>query len=610
MSSIGRLAFASVCLAVFAPAFAQTEAAKYKKIEYMIPMRDGRKLYTAVYVPSNRPGKHPILMERTPYSSGPYGPEGRRGFSGSRKLQDDGFIFAFQDVRGKYMSEGEFVNVRPQLANPLKPTDVDESTDTWDTVEYLIKNVPDNNQNVGIRGISYPGGYAALAGINSHPNLKCISPQAPTADWFIGDDFHHNGAFFLQDAFSFMGGFGQYRPAPSPNGMRGPSFDMKGDAYKFFLELGPLSNVNKDYFKDTVQFWNDMMRHGTYDEFWQSRSIPNNMKNVKCAVLSVGGLFDAEDCWGPQYVYRATEKLNPKTPNFICLGPWSHGQWMGVSRSLGDIDFGADQSAVFKEKIEYPFLRKYLMGDKVNIPEAQIFNTGANVWRTFPAWPPKGMTPVKFQFGASGKISLNSPVDNGKVIYTNDPANPTPYQGGVNNRRTSTYMLDDQRFASARNDVVTFQTEPLQGDLTIAGPVTANLQVAMTGTDADFVVKVIDVLPEGHPDFNGKKMAEYQMLVRGEVMRGKFRDSWQNPSPFLPNRRTLVRYTLPDVLHTFKKGHRVMIQVQSSWFPLVDRNTNQFQDIYAAKAEDFIKNDITVFFGNGQESFVEAGTLK
>lgn len=586
----------------------------YRKIEYMIPMRDGRKLYTSVYVPRNKPGNHPILMQRTPYSAGPYGPEAYRGsLGGSQKMKDSGFIYAYQDVRGKFMSEGDFVNTRPQLREYRGPHDIDESTDTYDTIDYLVKNVPGNNGRVGLWGISYPGGYAALGAINSHPALKAASPQAPTADWFIGDDFHHLGAFFLFDVFRFYGGgFGAPRPEPAPRNGPGIQYNMNGDAYKFFLEQGTLAQITEKYFKGRTQFWMDAMRHGTYDEFWQNRSIPRSMTGVKCAVLTVGGWFDAEDCWGPPNVYRATEKQNPGITNQLVMGPWFHGMWAGRASGqiFADQDFGSNTSQYYMEQIEWPFFAQHLLGQGKYTPEAQVFESGANKWRTFSSWPPKGLVKSKLSLADAGALVVGEATGKtGMEAYVSDPANPVPHEGGTIASRTREYMIRDQRFASERDDVLTFTSPELKENVTIAGPIRAKLKVRMTGTDADFVVKVIDVLPSGFKGAQGKDLSGYQMLVRGEILRGKFRNSLSNPSPFRPGRWEDVEYELPDMFHTFLPGHKIMVQVQSSWFPLADRNPNQFTDIYSAGPEMFIKNNIEIMTGPNQ-SHVEFGRLK
>lgn len=587
---------------------------QYDKLEMMIPMRDGVKLYTAVYVPKDRSGKYPMMMQRTPYSAGPYGTaQYRGGFPGSVNFRKNNYIFVFQDVRGKYLSEGDFVNVRPQILNK-GPKDCDESTDTYDTVQYLIDNVPANNGRVGVWGISYPGFYAGAAAIDSHPALKAASPQAPVSDWWIGDDFHHLGAFFLQDAFSFMGGFGQPRPTPTTTPKRGPAYDLAGDAYKFFLDLGPLPNVNAKYFKGEVEFWNQMMAHGDYDDFWKARSLPPHMTGVKSAVLVVGGLFDAEDLWGAWNLYGYTNRLNPKAKVNIVMGPWPHGGWAGGTGSrFGDIDMAGEPSAWYRENIEWPFFDAYLRGDgKIDLPEATVYDVGQGKFLTFDQWPPRDIAPGALYFREDKKLDSNAPEGaEGNDAYVADPAKPVPYQQGTLTRRTSTYMIDDQRFAEARSDVLTYKTDPLEADITWAGPVTADLRVSTSGTDADFVVKIVDVYPpDAGPNSAGTPMKDYQMLVRAEVMRAKYRKDFSKPVPFIPGQIDQVKFDLPDVLHTFRKGHRIMVQVQSSWFPLVDRNPQTFCDIYAAKEEDFKAATISLFRTKDQPSRLAFSVLQ
>jgi hypothetical protein len=609
-----RLSACSVLAALASAALAQGIKGQYQKHEYMVPARDGRRLYVAVYVPKDKPGPHPILLERTPYGAGPYGPDAyRRGFRGSAKFEEAGYAFAFSDVRGRGRSEGEFVNIRPQLTVRTGPHDVDESTDTWDTIEFLVKNVPGNNGRVGLWGISYPGGYAALGAIDSHPALRAASPQAPTADWFLGDDDHHNGAFFLQDSFSFFSGMGSKNVPWTPTPERGVfSFNLGGDAYKFFLDLGPVKNTNgPQYFGGRYDFWNDLMRHGAYDDFWQSRSVPAAMKGVTCAVLNVGGWFDAEDLYGPLQVYRRTEAQNPAAWNALVMGPWQHGGWAGTGRSLGRVDFGADTGRWYQDEVEFPFFDAFLRGEgSPAVSEATVFETGSNRWHKMDEWPPSDAVPTSYYLHPDGGLSTVLPPATASPQsdrYVSDPAAPTPYEGGTLGRRSTTYMIADQRFASSRSDVLTYQTPPLESDTTWAGPVHADLWVSMTGTDADFVVKVVDVHPDGAKGVADFDLSGAQILVRAEVMRGKFRDSMSNPSPFVPGQPTRVRYALPDVFHTFRKGHRIMVQVQSSWFPLVDRNPNTFCDIYSCEESAFQKNTIDVHRSGEHSSRVVAG---
>lgn len=576
-------------------ATAQRVQDRYTKYEYMIPMRDGVKLYTQVYVPKNKPGKHPIIMERTPYGAGPQGPERYRGgFGGSQKLQEEGYIFAYQDVRGKGASEGDFVNVRPQRKPGEKG--IDESTDTWDAVDFLVKNVPNNNGSVGLWGISYPGFYAGVGGINTHPNLKAISPQAPVSDWFLGDDVHHNGAFFLQDTFGFIQFF------DVPRGQEGPKVDKEGKAdYDFYLSAGALSNYESKFLQGKLPYWQELLDNGTYNAYWKDRALPPHMRNVKCAVLTVGGMYDAEDMWGAFNTYAHTERQNKGINNFLVMGPWFHGMWaFGSGQTFGDIDFGVPTSQYYRDEIEFPFFEKYLNGKDVAAPaEATMFETGTNVWRKFDQWPPKGLKPFDLYLGEGGSLSAAKPKKDGSDSYVYDPADPTPYVADykTSKRRPREYMIADQRFLSERKDLVSYQTPALEADQRVVGPVEADIWVSTTGSDVDLVVKVIDVWP-AETDAKtprGESMANYQELVRADVFRGKFRDSFEHPLPFLPGMPTRVKFNLNDMLHTFRKGHKIMIQVQSAWFPLVDRNPNKFVDIYKAKDSDFSAATISIY---------------
>ena len=582
-------------------AFAQqTDSAyirqNFTKIERTIPMRDGVKLFTAIYIPKEKSKKYPFLLNRTPYTVAPYGENNFKTSLGpSSVLLKEGFIYVYQDVRGKWMSEGEFVDVRPQLTGKKGKKDIDESTDTYDTIDWLIKNVGNNNGKVGIYGISYPGFYSTTSLPGAHPALKAVSPQAPVTDWFMGDDFHHNGALMLADAFNFYSTFGVPRPKPiTPDqGPKSLEIPIK-DNYRFFLSVGALKNVNTRYFGDSIKFWNDLMAHGTYDDFWKARNIRTHLKDVKPAVLVVGGFFDAEDTYGTFRTYEAIEKQNPKAKNNLVMGPWFHGGWVrSTGSSFGDINFEQATSAHYQEKIEYPFFMHYLKdGPQHHLAEATIFLTGSNQWKNFDTWPPADTEKKTLYFQPDGKLSFTKPVIATSFDeYESDPNAPVPYQDGVQARRSREYMVDDQRFAARRPDVKVYQTEVLTEDITLTGPLTADLFVSTTGTDADYVVKLIDVYPEDAEATVNKDamMGGYQMLVRGEIMRGKFRKSFENPEAFVPEQVTQVKYELPDVGHTFKKGHRIMVQVQNSWFPLADRNPQKFMDIYAADDQDFQK---------------------
>lgn len=561
-------------------------------------MRDGVKLFTSIYIPREQSKKYPILLNRTPYTVSPYGEDKYKTSLGpSMYYAREGYIFVYQDVRGKWMSEGTFVDVRP--INPAKKSkkDIDESTDAYDTIDWLVKNVPANNGKVGVYGISYPGFYSTASLPGAHKALKAVSPQAPVTDWFIGDDFHHNGALMLMDAFNFYSTFGVPRPKPiTPDKGPQPFNYYTNDNYKFFLDLGPVKNVKAKYFGDSIKFWNDLVTHGTYDKFWRDMNIQPHLKNVKPATMVVGGFFDAEDTYGALKTYESIEKQNSGNTNMLVMGPWFHGGWArGTGEQFGDIKFGHATSTWYQKEVEFPFFQHYLKDAPApKLPEALIFETGSNQWKQFAAWPPKNVSKKELYFHAKGKLSFVKPEEKDSFDeYLSDPDRPVPYTEGVHLRRTREYMIDDQRFASRRPDVITYQTDVLEQDVTLAGPLVANLRVSTTGTDADYVVKLIDVFPDDYPNNepNPKnvEMGGYQMLVRGEVMRGKFRNSFEKPEPFVPGEVTEVTYSLPDVAHTFKKGHRIMIQVQNSWFPLVDRNPQKFVDIYHADEADFQK---------------------
>ncbi|MBI5857469.1 MAG: CocE/NonD family hydrolase [Sphingobacteriales bacterium] len=582
----------------------------YTKMEINIPMRDGIKLFTAVYLPNDKSEKHPILMNRTPYSCFPYGKNFSSRLWGShwKYYCRENYIIVIQDVRGRWMSEGEFVDIRP-FNKSKTGTEIDEASDTYDAIDWLIKNIPNNNGNVGAFGISYPGFYATMCAASGHPALKAVSPQAPVTEWFLGDDFHHNGAFFQMDGFAFYSGFGKPRPKPTTIGSRGFEFPVK-DNYQFYLQNPPSKLM--ELMKDSVAFWKDLYAHPNYDDWWKARDARRAMYNIKPAMLTVGGLFDAEDCYGAWNLYKAIEKQNPGIKNNLVMGPWSHGQWSSRDgSSMGNIKFGSNTAFWYQNNIEIPFFNYYLKGkgDVSNISEANIFISGANEWKKFEQWPPKETQPRDIYLAPDRALSWNLPayVKAGSYTeYISDPMHPVPYTEDVHERRTAAYMNDDQRFASRRPDVLTFETFPLEEDLTLAGVVTANLKVSISGTDADFVVKVIDVFPEdfkypGEVSAQGRGgggsylMAGYQMLVRGEIMRGKFRNSFEYPEPFRPNKIETVKFDLPDIAHTFKKGHKLMIQIQSSWFPLADRNPQQFMNIYEAKEADYKKVTIRIY---------------
>jgi uncharacterized protein len=571
-------------------------AENYTKYEHRIRMRDGVRLFTRVYIPKDDSQPWPMLMTRTPYALKPYGSDNYNDPVGSfRTFAKDKFILVTQDVRGRYGSEGEYVHVRP--FNPKKgPKDIDENSDAWDTIDWLVKNVPRNNGNVGVFGISYPGFYSSMAMIDSHPALKAVSPQAPVTDWFIGDDIYHNGAFYLAPNFNFMFRFAQKLEDPLHELPKDFLFNTP-DGYDFFLRMGPLANSDKVLFKGRVPEWNEFLAHATYDDFWKARNPRPYFKNIRCAVMNVGGWFDAEDLFGPLETYRTTEKQNPGITNILVVGPWIHGAWgRETGEKLGPISFHAKTSEYYQQKIELPFFRHFLKGDtNYSLAEAHMFETGTHQWRRFDHWPPRQVKERKIYFRDGGKLGFESPSDDANSFdeYISDPAKPVPYTNDKVTGYPKPYMIEDQRFVASRTDVLVYETEPLEEDLTIAGPLKVTLHVSTTGTDSDWVVKLIDVYPGDfpNPDPNPAdvKLGGYQQLVRGEVFRGKFRNSFEKPEPFEPGKIAKIEYTMPDALHCFRRGHRMMVQVQSSWFPLVDRNPQTFVNIPTATVEDFKK---------------------
>ena len=580
-------------------------------------MRDGVRLFTSIYSPKNKSVTHPVLLNRTPYNIEPGGPDSYNNFMHIyKRYTDEEYIMVSQDVRGKYMSEGVFEDIRPFIPDKQNNTDIDETTDTWDTVDWLVNNINNNNGRVGIFGISYPGFYSTMGIINAHPAVKAVSPQAPVTAWFIGDDFHHNGAFFLLDCFSFF--YSNGRPHRATTRIRNPGFDWPvTDNYKFFLSLGALKNITRNYYGDTIKFWNDAVAHPDYDSFWEARDPRPFLKNVTPAVLTVGGWFDAEDLFGALNIYKAIETQNlPTIKNYLVMGPWSHGQWSyGEANNLGNIYWGMDANKKFIG-LEENFFNYYLKEeDSSNMAEATIFVTGSNEWRCFDTWPPKNISVKNLYFHSEKNASFTTPADiSGFDEYVSDPMNPVPYAEEVHTQRTAKYMTDDQRFASQRPDVMEYQTDFLNEDITLTGPLTADLFVSTTGTDADYIVKLIDVFPSENKadDITGTNVSlgGYQMLVRGEVFRGRYRNSFEAPIPFIPGEITEVKYEIPDVAHTFRKGHRIMIQVQNSWFPLVDRNPQKFVNIYKCSDSDFQKATQRIYHNTSYPSHLKVSVLE
>ncbi|HEX8249060.1 MAG TPA: CocE/NonD family hydrolase [Pyrinomonadaceae bacterium] len=604
-------------------------AANYTKREILIPMRDGVKLFTSIYEPKDKSVKYPILMVRTPYTVAPYGETIKNVLGPNQLYAKEGYIFVYQDVRGRWMSEGEFEDVRPDIENRT-PKDIDESTDTHDTIDWLVKNVGNNNGRVGIYGISYPGFYASAGSIDSHPALKACSPQAPIADWFQGDDMHHNGALFLAQNYAFFSSFGQPRPTPTS------TFDYlkqwKGrqtpDAYDYFLAAGGLKEIADSYEKGLgirIKFWDEMMAHPNYDQYWKDRNILPKLKNIKCATMTVGGWYDNEDLFGALRTYQAIEKQNPGIFNVLVVGPWDHGGWAGRDGNwLGTAYFTQKTGQYYRENMELQFFNHFLKdkGDISKIKEVNLFDTGAHEWRAFNTYNPNGATETALYLQANGGLSFEKQANGATAFdeYVSDPWNPVPYTQKITLNYPRDFMTEDQRFAATRPDVLVYQTEPLAEDITIAGDIKPQLFVSSSGTDSDFVVKLIDVFPDDYryPETGNKlpngqperikppegfastvfQPGGYQMLLRGEPMPARFRNSFETPEPLKPNEATPLAFVMPGVAHTFKKGHRIMVQIQSTWFPLVARNPQKFMANYKMGTNaDFQKATQRVYRG-------------
>lgn len=609
---------------------AQTELAKYitdnyVKREVSIPVRDGVKLFTAIYEPKDKSSKYPILLNRTPYTVAPYGTDKFRTSLGPNALYArEGYIFVYQDVRGRWMSEGKFEDVRPDIAN-TDNTKIDESTDTYDTIDWLIKNVDNNNGRVGIYGISYPGFYASAGSIDSHPALKACSPQAPVSDWFQGDDMHHNGALFLAQNFSFFQGFGQDRPLPTSTTDYIKPWKGRNtqDGYDFYLQLGGLKEV-ADYYQTAlgtrIKFWDDMMAHPNYDEFWKARNILPKLKNIKCATMTVGGWYDNEDLYGALRTYEHIERQNPGIFNVLVVGPWDHGGWSRADGDwLGTAHFGKKTGEYYRTSIEVPFFDHFLKGkgDLSAVKEVNLYDTGAHEWLDFENYEPKNVTAKPLYLTANGGLSFTKPGNKrGFEEYVSDPWNPVPYTQKITRNYPRDFMTEDQRFASTRPDVLVYQTDVLVDDVTVAGDIKPSLTISSSGTDSDFVVKLIDVFPDDNrfpedqrPPQNSAwtvfQPGGYQMLLRGEPMPARFRNGFEKPLALTPNAPTKLDFVMPGVTHTFKKGHRIMVQIQSTWFPLVARNPQQYLPNYKlAPSGAFRKATQRVYYGSGNQSAI------
>jgi len=627
--------FILLALVCSGAAFAQNVDSLYMRTHYdltevQIPMRDGIKLFAVVYTPKDQSQKHPILLNRTCYNASNYSNYKTGGYP-SPYLIKDKYILVYQDVRGRYMSEGTFDNMRPNIpGNDRKnKKDIDESSDTWDTIDWLVKNLKNNNGRVGMYGISYPGFYTAAAIPDAHPALKASSPQAPISDfWF--DDFHHNGAY-LQSYTAAFAVFGYQKEGQTKQDWFMDKImrfykDAPKDGYDFNLDIGPLKNVTEKYHHDNF-FWQQIVDHPNYDDFWQKRNLLPHLTNVKHAVMTVGGWYDAEDLYGPLNIYKKIEASSPTAQNTIVMGPWSHGDWARENgfQAVNHIYFGDSLSTFYQREIERKFFNSLLKENvSPGLPEAYMFDCGLKTWNKFDQWPPKGVPPIKLYFGENGKLSVNQPLKPDAAFeYVSDPAKPVPYVSQTEGLTFTPrrFMTDDQRHAASRPDVITFETEALTDDITLAGEIMAKLKVAISSTDADFIVKLIDVYPNDHPSYKHNPaniiMGGYQQLVRHEVFRGRWRNSFEKPEPFKPGEVTDVNVTLQDILHTFKKGHKIMVQIHSTWFPYIDRNPQKYVDnIYKANAEDFVKATIKVYgssvveIGGGEKLNTKIDTFK
>lgn len=590
----------------------------YDKAEYMVAMRDGVKLYTQVYTPKDKNQKYPIILFRTPYSVRFYGPDQFRRVFFNEAYTREGFIFVYQDVRGKFRSEGEFVVMEPHKTEKKGSADVDESSDTYDTIEWLLKKIPNHNGRVGQMGISYPGWQTVMGMIDAHPALKASSPQASPSDMWVGDDFHHNGAFRLMYTFGWLSNNARTRAGQTEQSVA--RFDYgTPDGYRFFLELGPISNVDMRYFHNQVPTWNEYMEHDDYDDYWKEQNVLQYLNNIDHPILNVAGWFDAEDFYGPMSIYYTIEKKNPDNKSILVVGPWLHGGWARMDGdSLGNIRFESKTGEYYREKVEFPFFLYYLKGKgDLDLPEALVFETGANRWRSYNQWPPRAAREKNLYLFSDGKLSFSPPVGSAVEAfdsYVSDPAKPVPFSVETRTSQGHLWMVEDQRFAAARPDVLVYETDVLEKDVTISGPLIADLFVSTSGTDADWIVKLIDVYPGTAPDNTPNpcdvRMGHFQMLVGAEVFRGKYRNSFEKPEPFIPDEVTEIKYDLRDKCHTFKKGHRIMVQIQSTWFPVIDRNPQKFVDIYHAKESDFQKAVHKVYRSSEHSSHIKLRVLQ
>ena len=581
----------------------------FDKAEVMIAARDGVKLHTEIYSPKNSSVPLPIIFERTPYGLS----DDEKGYS--RKLGryaemiPEGYIFVFQDIRGRYGSEGKFVMQRP-VRDPKNPKAIDEGTDTYDSIDWLVKNVPKNNGRVGLLGISYGGWLTVMGMLEPHPALKAVSEQASPADMFLGDDFHHNGAFRLSYGYEYS--------TMMETDKTNFSFQFdRFDTYEWYLQLGALSNANKKYIHGTLPTWNDFVAHPNYDSFWKQQAMPYILTQPKVPNLNVAGWWDQEDFYGPMKIYEILEKQDPNHLNYLVAGPWNHGGWAhGAGDSLGLIPFGSDTSLYFRRNIEAPWFA-YWLKDKGTLPlkEALLFQTGSDTWTKFDSWPPLEAKTQNLYFREDGKLSFDAPsADSEQAFdsYVSDPAHPVPYRHRPIDMTYPedhpgswfTWLVQDQRFVDNRPDVLTWQTDALKEDVTLAGQVTAKLFASTTGSDADWIVKLIDVYPEKYPE--KWQLSGYELMIADEVFRGRFRKSFEKPEPIQSGVITPFKVDLHTANHVFKKGHRIMVQVQSTWFPIIDRNPQKFvPNIFDAQESDYQKATQRIYRSKRFPSSVE-----
>jgi len=610
MKSTCNLLFAILLISIVqhTPAQSQTED-KYNRREVMITMRDGVKLHTVIFTPKNQTEALPFLIERTPYGVNDYPSPEKNGYV--KDMADDGYIFVYQDIRGRYLSEGKF-EMQRFTRNKKDATAIDESTDTYDTIDWLLKNVANNNGKAGMYGISYDGWTTVMGAIDPHPALVAVSEQATPADMFLGDDFHHNGAFRLSYGFEYA-----FMEEATKTDSLFP-FD-KYDTYEWYLKLGPLSNVNKKYFFNKLPSWNDFVNHPNYDTFWQKQSLSYRLDSPRVYTMNVAGWWDQEDFYGPQKAYEVWEKKDGHHKNYIVIGPWNHGGWAGgPGKKLGNINFDSSTGETFRKNIQARWFSYYLKGKgEGNFAEAITFQTGSNTWKTYDNWPPKEAVKKNIYFREDGKLSFEKPASNNTDAfdsYISDPAHPVPYRTRPVEETYSpgsrwyTWLTEDQRFVHNRPDVLSWETETLEEDVTVTGTITAKLFAATTGSDADWIVKLIDVYPEKYPD--DPKMGGYQFMVANDVFRGRFRNSFEKPEPITPNKVEEYTIDLHSLNHVFKKGHKIMVQLQSTWFPIIDRNPQKYvPNIFEAKESDFQKATQKIYRSAMYPSHIELSVM-